>query len=261
MRYYTIFRRNLKILLVIGILSSIVTSFMVFFVIKPKFRGSSTILPPYTYRVEAESADYLLTPDEIKNIIQDDSFIDALSKRVGVPSKKIKENLIVRTPTKSKVVLLIFEYTSKEKIVSLLKETLSLLKERDGKFDLYKKSIEEQKNLIAFQKNEIISEIERIKEEIKEINKEESKTEYFMEYSTLLSSLSSLNETLMEINNRISDLSKASSLTQDFSFFNAPSVLDKPVSPKKALDIGLSFILSILIAFIFIVIHESLKED
>jgi len=261
MRYYTIFRRNLKILLVIGILSSIVTSFMVFFVIKPKFRGSATILPPYTYRVGVESVNYLLTPDEIKNVIQDDSFIDALSKRVGIPSEKIKENLIVRTPTKSKVVLLIFEYTSKEKIVSLLKETLSLLKERDGKFDLYKKSIEEQKNLIMFHRNEVISEIEKIKREIEKINKGESKIEYFLEHSILLSSLASLNGTLTRINKEISDLSKASSLTQDFSFFNAPAVLDKPVSPKKTLDIGLSFILSILIAFIFIVIHESLKED
>lgn len=262
MKYFEIFKKNIKILILVTLISTFITGFIVFFLLKPIYRGSCSIIPPSIYYYSKDigyKKENLYSIDDLKNLIEEDSFLISLSKETSIPTDEIKKNLLVRIPKQTQYVIVIYENNNKERIMNLLNNIIKLLKDKDQKFDSYFTEINSNLSLQIKEKENIERDINDIKEEIENFQKNiKNKYENYIEYSILLSSYTSLKEKLNEIMLNIQNIQLCKSLSSDFTFFNNPSVLDKPVKPKKLFDIFYAMIFSFLITYLILIFYNEI---
>jgi len=256
MEFLRIFVKWKVFILTVVIAAMAVSSVLVYFILKPVYSGSCLILPPVS------EANYLLSSEEVKVLVEDDSFLTAVSQKAGVSFSDLKSRLVVRMPTKTNVIQIIFESPDKEKISKVLYEIFDILRERDGKYEAFMEGLRGQLSTYNKEIERTSIKLLEIEDELAKFNEsEKDKTTYAMEHSLLLSSYSAMSESLATLYQRSTYIENAMILTKDFTFVNSPAIPERPVRPRKLLDILLTGIFSLIASLIFILGYEYYKKS
>ena len=256
MEFLRIFVKWKVFILTSVIAAMAVSSVLVYFVLKPIYSGSCSILPPVS------GANYLLSGEEVKALVEGDSFLIGVSQKAGVSFSDLKSRLVVRTPTKTNVIRIVFENPDRGKISKVLYEILDILKERDGKYEAYMEGLRNQLSTYNKEIARTSVKLLEIEDELAKFNEsEKDKTAYIMEHSFLLSSYSVISERLATLYEQSTSIENTITLTKDFTFVNPPAISERPVRPRKLLDILLTGIFALIASLIFILGYEYYKKS
>ncbi|MEM2929039.1 MAG: hypothetical protein QXP60_08755 [Nitrososphaerota archaeon] len=259
MFYVNILKKYIKILLISLMITIIAGLFYLYFFYKTKYLGTCVISPPYIYI--NDKFDYAYTPNELENIIKNESFLKKIAAKLNTDYSVIKSNLIIRFPTKTNYIVIIYENYNKEIIIPFLNNILFLLKEIDNKYEKY---IDLNKNLIEKNEREIIElekKINDLLKNIQELNKfSKNKIENYLEYTILWQSYSNLYNDLIFLKDKIYQIEEKMNLSEDFKFINDPTLINSPWNPNKFIIILLSSLCVLIIVFIILLIYDKRKQ-
>jgi len=247
-----------KKLLSIIILVTFIASFIFnFFVAKPFYESSASIL------VAQFASSGIFTQSAIKDQIESESFIQRLAERANESPNVIRNNLTVRIPPGSNNTIDIsFKSYFPEKCVDALNAMLNLLKETNKEeYTRRISKIESSLNEAKVRLPELQKAKSTLESKIKDLESSQLiEKDKMVDFSILLGTYSSILQQIADTNYTIKDDETVLMNSNDFKFFVVPSTPTK-AGPNRILNIILTVIIVFLVFLFVVFLKEHIFSD
>ena len=250
-----------KVFVILFVLFVVITTSIInFFFLKPVYKGSA-ILYPAQIGLSGGNTNTLMSTDDFILQVTSENFLQQLAKRLGISYTEVK-NLNVVQNKNSKVFKITFESSNKQLIKDFFDKFLILVN------DYCSRAYEQQLNTIRNQIKDLSSQVELLKDQansiLNEITRLDSnstlKSQKYLEYSVLKETYNSILSQESNLNSQITDLNSALNNSNLFYYIGAPAVLERPIEPRKLLNIGISAVSSLFFAIFVALLLEYWKK-
>lgn len=242
--YINVLVKRKNLIVGITLVAVLISALLSYFVLPSVYKGNAIIIP-------AEISDKLIvSPQEIQTLIKSEEFAKIISSKINIPSELIMNSVTTSILSNTNLVSVSFEALDKITIENYFKYLLPTIIEFSGKY--YNQKI----GLLESRKSLITSSIDLLKKEEEEILKGLDQVKhgnYSIDYISLKYIYTSVLLQRLSLEQELSDIEAQLKASHNFEYLSPPTVLDKPVKPRKLFNIAVAgtaaFFFSILLAF------------
>ncbi|MCW1311532.1 MAG: Wzz/FepE/Etk N-terminal domain-containing protein [Candidatus Rehaiarchaeum fermentans] len=259
--FVSIWRRKFLILAVTII--SILISFLInYFVLPPTFEGVAVLAPPVIFDQQNFKDIFVYNTTDFQSVLSSDSFIQALSNKLSIPFKDLKNAYLISVKPNENVFLIQFYYGDKKVIEYFFENFVNIansffVNEYNSIVASFKTNLE----ILQRQEDEINKRLEDVTNKINSFKGSSiDNIQYYLGYLALESIYKDLIQQKIQTEQQIGILKSSINASQPFSFKGGYKILDEPVKPRKIFNITVTGVTAFLAAVLIVIFVDYIKK-